>query len=124
MNGYVAGARDLIAVVVDPGSYASWDAPAADPPGAPAAYRADLARARAAAGTDESVLTGSATIGGRRVALIVSEFAFLGGSVGVACADRIDPGGRPGPARGGCGGPPRRRRAGPACRRGRSRSSR
>ena len=90
MNGYVAGARDLIAAVVDPGSYASWDAPAVDPPAASAAYRSDLARARAAAGTDESVLTGSGTVGGRRAALIVSEFAFLGGSVGVACADRID----------------------------------
>src|ERR1700743_901405 len=98
MNGYVAGARDLIAVVVDPGSYASWDAPAADPPGARAASRGDLARARAAAGTDESVLTGSATIGGRRVALIVSEFAFLGGSVRGGCAGPRAAAGAPGAA--------------------------
>lgn len=52
-------------------------------------YRSALARAGAAAGTDESVLTGEGLLRGRRVAVIACEFGFLAGSVGVAAAERI-----------------------------------
>src|SRR6516164_4322123 len=52
-------------------------------------YGRDLAGARAAAGRDEAVLTGEGRIFGRRVALVVCEFDFLGGSIGVAAAERI-----------------------------------
>ena len=38
---------------------------------------------------DESVLTGEGLIRGRRVAVIVSEFRFLAGSIGLAAAERI-----------------------------------
>ncbi len=82
------GAAELLSAVVDPGSFVSWDAPAEQPP-VSEGYAADLARARDRSGTDESVLTGAGLIQGRRVAVIVSEFAFLAGSIGHAAAQRI-----------------------------------
>lgn len=81
-------ATELIAAVLDPGSYRSWDAPVLDPDPGPE-YRQELAAARARTGVDESVLTGEALIRGRRVAVIVSEFRFLAGSIGQAAAERI-----------------------------------
>ena len=54
-----------------------------------AAYAHELADARAATGRDESVLTGEGRVFGRRVAVVVCEFEFLGGSIGVAAAERI-----------------------------------
>ncbi|GAA2206608.1 hypothetical protein GCM10009850_020660 [Nonomuraea monospora] len=48
-----------------------------------------LRRAQEKAGTDEAVLTGRASIRGHAAALVVSEFGFLGGSIGVATAERI-----------------------------------
>ncbi|KHK98040.1 hypothetical protein LK09_09470 [Microbacterium mangrovi] len=73
--------------VLDAGSFRSWDAPpaaAADP-----GYRDALARAAERSGADEAVRTGAGTLAGREVAVIVSEFGFLGGSIGVATACRI-----------------------------------
>jgi acetyl-CoA carboxylase beta subunit/acetyl-CoA carboxylase alpha subunit len=87
------GARDLVETCTDPGSWRSWDEPIhlADyvGVGADADYVAALRRARAKAGTDESVITGQARIRGHDVALIVGEFKFLGGSVGAIAGDRI-----------------------------------
>jgi acetyl-CoA carboxylase beta subunit len=40
-------------------------------------------------GLDESVVTGVGELHGRRVAVIVGEFGFLGGSIGVRAAERI-----------------------------------
>ncbi|MBM7413650.1 MULTISPECIES: carboxyl transferase domain-containing protein [Nocardiaceae] len=81
-------AQQFLDAVLDPGSFLSWDrAPlvvAADEQ-----YLADLERARSRSGADEAVLTGAGTVGGRRVAVVVCEFAFLAGSIGVAAAERI-----------------------------------
>ncbi|TPG35638.1 carboxyl transferase domain-containing protein [Mycolicibacterium hodleri] len=74
--------------VLDEGSFLSWDEAALDV-GADEQYRGELARARAATGLDESVLTGEGTVFGRRVAVVASEFDFLAGSIGVAAAERI-----------------------------------
>jgi acyl-CoA carboxylase subunit beta len=82
------GARDLIDAVTDPGTYQSWDRPVGRD-GRPPGYRAELERAELRAGTDEAVLTGRADIQGNPAALIVSEFGFLGGSIGTATAARI-----------------------------------
>jgi acyl-CoA carboxylase subunit beta len=82
------GSRELIDRVLDRGSWESWDTPLAQHP-AEAAYRADLDRARQETGLDEAVLTGSGSIGGRRVAVVASAFEFLAGSVGVAASRRI-----------------------------------
>ncbi len=81
-------ARDLIEAVTDPGTYQSWDVPV-DQPGLAPDYRAELERAQLRAGTDEAVLTGRAAIRGHAAALVVSEFGFLGGSIGTATAARI-----------------------------------
>lgn len=84
------GARALLDLALDPGSFASWDRPIELPSGLDPAYTAALLRARESSGEDESVVTGRGTIEGLDVAVVVSEFGFLGGSVGVACADRIE----------------------------------
>jgi acyl-CoA carboxylase subunit beta len=81
-------AAELLDAVVDDGSFISWDMPALEQP-VNEDYARDLARARERSGTDESVLTGSGLIRGHRVAVIVSEFSFLAGSIGHAAAQRI-----------------------------------
>lgn len=75
--------------MLDPGSWQSWDA-APQQVAAPASpYAAELVAAAARAGTDESLITGQGTLQGRRVALVVSEFRFLAGSIGHAAAERL-----------------------------------
>ncbi|MER6303836.1 carboxyl transferase domain-containing protein [Kitasatospora sp. NPDC001539] len=81
-------AHQLIGLLVDQGSFRSWDEPVPGPPADPD-YRASLDRARGRTGVDEAVLTGLGLIDGRPVALIASEFGFLGGSIGVATAERV-----------------------------------
>lgn len=80
--------RDLI---IDAGSWESWDAEVGlpDPGVVDAGYADDLRRARERAGIDESVITGLGRIDGVPVVLIVSEFAFLGGSIGAAAGARV-----------------------------------
>ncbi|MBD0689099.1 acetyl-CoA carboxyl transferase [Streptomyces sp. CBMA123] len=81
-------AHQLVGLLVDPGGFHSWDEPPSAPPADPG-YRASLDRARERTGLDEAVLTGLGRIDGRPVALVASEFGFLGGSIGVATAERI-----------------------------------
>ena len=59
-----------------------------DPPG-DASYLDELARARAATGSDESITTGSARIDDQPVAVVAGDFDFLAGSVGMTSAARI-----------------------------------
>src|ERR1700743_544844 len=79
---------ELLAAVLDEGSWVSWDGPPLDVP-VTDAYARDLDKARAATGMGEPVLTGEGRIHGRRVALVACEFNFLAGSIGVAAAERI-----------------------------------
>ncbi|MBV9352208.1 MAG: acetyl-CoA carboxyl transferase [Mycobacterium sp.] len=74
--------------VLDPGSFLSWDT---EPPAVQVdeSYARQLTAARAVTGHDESVLTGEGRISGRRVAVVVCDFGFLAGSIGVAAAERI-----------------------------------
>lgn len=81
-------ATELIDTVLDAGSFTSWDAPVRRPV-IGEKYAADLAAAESKSGVDESVLTGEGLIRGRRVAVIVSEFRFLAGSIGQAATERI-----------------------------------
>lgn len=81
-------AFDLISLVLDEGSWVSWDTEPSY--GAISeAYQGELAAARAKSGVDESVVTGEGTIRGRRVAVIACEFGFLAGSIGQAAATRL-----------------------------------
>ncbi|MGR4879162.1 carboxyl transferase domain-containing protein [Streptomyces sp. LARHCF249] len=87
-------ARAAIASVTDPGSFTELPPPAststADGPLAWTGYDDSLARARARTGERESVVTGTARIGGREAALISFEFGFLGGSLGERTGDRLE----------------------------------
>lgn len=79
---------ELMALLLDDGSFESWDTAPVEPD-PDDDYAAQLERARQRSGSDESVITGRGTIRGRPVAVILSEFAFLAGSVGRASAGRI-----------------------------------
>ncbi|MGR0161759.1 carboxyl transferase domain-containing protein [Paenarthrobacter nitroguajacolicus] len=91
------GARELLEHMLDAGSYVSWDAPvrrvvgggSGDPGSGDAGYAADLAAARDKSGSDESVLTAEGRIRNHRVAVVVSDFAFLAGSIGRDAAHRL-----------------------------------
>ncbi|MEA5455648.1 carboxyl transferase domain-containing protein [Sinomonas sp. JGH33] len=83
------GAIEFLRQLLDPGTFLSWDVAAPSHAAAPVAYAADLERARDQTGVDEAVLTGEGRIAGRPVAVVVSEFGFLGGSIGKNTADRI-----------------------------------
>jgi acetyl-CoA carboxylase carboxyl transferase subunit beta len=82
-----------IALVADDGSFEPWDEdvvstdPLAFSDRKPYAER--LAAARDATGATEAIATGAATVGGRQVAVVASDFGFLGGSIGVATGERI-----------------------------------
>ena len=81
-------AQQLIDEVLDPHTFQSWDetphyGTISDD------YRAAIDRARTKSGVDEAVITGEGMISGTRVAFVLSEFTFLGGSIGAATARRI-----------------------------------
>lgn len=79
---------ELIGALVETGTFRTWDTPREDA-GLAADYVAELQQAQAASGRDEAVITGEGVVGGYRVALIISEFGFIGGSIGVQTATRI-----------------------------------
>lgn len=81
-------ACELIATVLDPGSFVSWDATLPTRRW-PREYAVELSAARSRAGTDESIITGEGRVRGHRVAIAVSEFEFLGGSLGVDASARL-----------------------------------
>ena len=81
-------AHELIELVLDRDSFTSWDdklVPVDADPG----YAEELAQARERTGVDEAVVTGEGRLHGRRVAVLACEFGFLGGSLGVAGAERL-----------------------------------
>jgi acyl-CoA carboxylase subunit beta len=82
-------ALDTIERLVDDGSFvaASDDLVTSDPLEFPA-YLESVNRLRAS-GRDESLLTGSAAIGGVEVELGVFDFSFLGGSMGEVAGERL-----------------------------------
>lgn len=81
---------ELLDIVVDPGTFQSWDEEPIVPAGGISEdYAADLEAAREKSGVDEAVVTGEGLVKGRRVALVACEFRFLAGSIGVAAAERL-----------------------------------
>ena len=82
------GVTELWRALADPGSLRSWDTPETWLPDDPG-YRADLERARARTGLDESVATCEGRVHGHRVALVGCEFDFLAGSIGVRAGRRL-----------------------------------
>ena len=87
------GVEERLRLIVDRGSFRERDAevPSADPlrfvdrrP-----YVERLQMARQATGRRDAVLTGTARIGRRPVAIGVFDFAFLGGTMGTAVGERL-----------------------------------
>src|SRR6476661_5196692 len=81
-------ATGLIDLVLDEGSFTSWDTPPVRGP-VSEEYAAELAAAQESTGLDESVISGEGRMHGRRVAVVACEFRFLAGSIGVASAERL-----------------------------------
>jgi len=86
-------AYERVALVADAGSFEEWDADVvSDDPlsfSDTKPYAERLAAAREATGLGEAVLTGRAALDGRPFAVVAGEFGFLGGSIGVATAERV-----------------------------------
>lgn len=86
-------AVERVALIADHDSFEEWDADvASDDPlsfNDTKPYLDRLAEARAATGLNEAVLTGRATLDGRPFVVVAGEFGFLGGSIGVATAERV-----------------------------------
>lgn len=83
------GARDLLETVLDAGSWQSWDTTPQQVAVPGSTYALELVDAEIKAGTDEALITGQGTLQGRPVAVVVSEFRFLAGSIGHAAAERL-----------------------------------
>ncbi|MFD0689675.1 carboxyl transferase domain-containing protein [Actinomadura fibrosa] len=81
-------ARELIHTLLDEGTFRCWDGPLPDVRTS-SGYATELAAARERTGLDESVTTGEGRLLGARVAVMACEFAFLGGSIGVAAGERL-----------------------------------
>jgi len=78
----------LIELVLDDGSFVSWDtAPERGP--LSRGYDDALTAAQQRTGLDEAVITGEGLMRGRRVAVVACEFGFLAGSIGVDAAERL-----------------------------------
>jgi acetyl-CoA carboxylase carboxyl transferase beta subunit len=88
-----ASAAERVALVADDGSFEEWDADvASDDPldfHDTQPYPERLAAAREATGLGEAVLTGRVMLDGRPFVVVAGEFGFLGGSIGVATAERV-----------------------------------
>tara|TARA_R110002051_G_scaffold62144_2_gene113778 strand:+ start:6298 stop:7800 length:1503 start_codon:yes stop_codon:yes gene_type:complete len=78
----------LIATVLDAYSFVAWKLPV-ERIEASGEYAAELEAARTKTGLEESIIAGEGRVGGHRVAVVVGEFGFLGGSIGVAAATLI-----------------------------------
>jgi acetyl-CoA carboxylase carboxyl transferase subunit beta len=83
-------ARERIAITADEGSFQEMDAllTSSDPLHFPE-YAEKLHRAQEATGLKEAVVTGSATIEGYPVILGVSDFGFIGGSMGSVVGEKL-----------------------------------
>lgn len=84
-------APELLRLVLDDGSFESWDSPPEVPLVAREnpEYAQALARARAASSADEAIITGEGTINGRRVAVAAGQFGFMAGSMGTGATQRL-----------------------------------
>ncbi|MFJ8583817.1 carboxyl transferase domain-containing protein [Streptomyces sp. NPDC093595] len=91
-GGSRPSAREAIALLADDFAEHGLPARAAAPDGPLSweGYGASRARAAARTGEEESVLHGTATVGGRPCVVLAFEFGFLGGSLGERAGDRLE----------------------------------
>jgi len=87
------GARARIELLVDKGTFAEMDAAlvSGDPLGFVDSkpYPERIAAAQAKSGERDAAITGSASIGGNPVELVVMDFEFMGGSMGSVVGEKI-----------------------------------
>ncbi len=88
------GARDRIALIVDPESFVEWDV--AIRPNDPLAfvdgqgpYHEKIARTQKKTGETEALITGRGTIDGRPLVMVVADFDFLGASMGSVWGEKL-----------------------------------
>lgn len=90
---YQVPARERLAMLLDPESFREHDSDitAIDPLDfvGRRPYRARVIEAQRRTGLTEAALTGTGSLFGREVSVVVLDFAFLGGSVGVVAGERI-----------------------------------
>ena len=87
---YPLPARDRVRLLLDSDTFEARDKDlsAADPLGFEG-YGERLEGAREKAGLEEAVLSGIGDLGGRRVALAVMDFGFIGGSMGSVVGEKV-----------------------------------
>jgi acyl-CoA carboxylase subunit beta len=91
-----ASAREVLATVADPGTFAEHTVPPApgtrakDGPIGWSGYDQQLAAARERTGEPESVVVGTALVGGAEAVLLAFDFRFLGGSIGAHTGARLE----------------------------------
>lgn len=83
-------AHERIAMLVDPDSFAEWDANlvARDPLGFPG-YTEKRLQTQQKTGLRDSVITGGAILAGRPIAVGALDFSFIGGSMGSVCGEKV-----------------------------------
>jgi len=83
-------ARERIDLLTDQGSFAEWDRDLSprDPLSFPN-YLPKRSKAQLETGANDSMMTGAAKVEGRDIALAVSDFAFMGGSMGSVFGERL-----------------------------------
>jgi acetyl-CoA carboxylase carboxyl transferase beta subunit len=87
----------MVRLLVDPGSFEPWDSdvPPQDPLrfeyGDGSKYGDKLLETtqRLKEPTSEAILTGQARLDGREIALVISDFRFMGGSIGVVAGEKL-----------------------------------
>lgn len=91
-------APERIAMLLDPDSFQEWDPGlcaddplefVAGPPGKEESYRAKIENYRRKSGLPEMVVTGAGQIKEQPLAIVVSDFAFLGASMGSVYGEKM-----------------------------------
>jgi acetyl-CoA carboxylase carboxyl transferase subunit beta len=87
---YRLGAQERIDVTVDEGSFEEFatNLTTANPIGFPE-YEVKIAKGRKTSGLNESMVIGSAAIGGYPVVIGVADFRFMGGSMGGVMGEKV-----------------------------------
>jgi len=87
---FYLGARKRIEITLDEGSFVEYDSriSSANPLNFPE-YEEKLEKSRKRTGLDEAAIIGEGKIGGRKIAVGVTDFGFMGGSMGSVVGERI-----------------------------------
>jgi len=87
---FYLGARKRIEITLDEGSFVEYDSKisSANPLNFPE-YEEKLEKSRKQTGLDEAAIIGEGKIGGRKIAVGVTDFGFMGGSMGSVVGERI-----------------------------------